>query len=306
MNPRGCSRADARRRRASCLLAAALALCLLTAGTSFAGADFLTPFTGGIAPFSGTSGGTWGTQGWGSVRAGVVSHHGLASAMIARFYDALPADVERVILIGPDHFRAGRAAVTLCPLPWKVGGTTLEIDGPAAGTLSRARCVGVESLPFRTEHSIGLHIAFTSRWFPKAKVSSLIVRNDCDPRALQPLVPLLSDLMRREKTVMILSMDFSHGKMPDEARREDDKTVETILNFDTASLPERDIDASRGAWLFLEVLKNLGFTDGTVLERTDSAAIVGRADLPCTSYAVIAFQGQAWMTSETLPRWTLN
>ena len=225
-----------------------------------------------------------------SVRAGIVSHHGLASGMIARFYDALPADALNVILIGPDHFRAGRKTVTLCPLSWKAGGGTVENDAEAAEVLARARGVGVESLPFRTEHSIGLHIAFISRWFPKAKVSSLMVRNDSDPRALPPLAAVLSDLMRRrEKTVMILSMDFSHGKTPGEADREDEKSVGAILNFDVKSLPGCDIDASRASRLFLETLKNLGFTSGTVLERTNSGVIAGRPDLPCTSYATIVF-----------------
>ena len=293
-----------RHKRLKCLLAAALLLCVSPTGTLFsetlfAEADFLTPFTGGIAPLciaplSGTGGGearkAFDRH---SARAGIVSHHGLASEMIARFYDALPADVENVILIGPDHFRAGRKRVTLCPLSWKVGDRTVDHDGTAAEILARAPGVGAESLPFRTEHSIGLHVAFISQRFPKAKVASLMGRNDCEPRALLPLVPLLSDLMRRrEKTILILSMDFSHGKLPDEASREDERSVEAILNFDAKSLPGCDIDASRAAWLFLETLKHLGLTNGTVLERTNSSVIAGRPDLPCTSYATIVFGSQ--------------
>ena len=212
--------------------------------------------------------------------------------MIARFYDALPAGVERVILIGPDHFRAGRGAAALSPLSWKAGKVVVENDTEAVEILKKTPGVGVDSLPFRTEHSIGLHIAFISRWFPRAKVSSLMVRNDRDPRALAPLVPILSGLMRREKTVMILSMDFSHGKMPDEANREDEKTIGTILNFDTNGLFDCDIDASQAARLFLETLKSLGYTDGIVLERTNSSAVAGRPDLPCTSYATIVFRSK--------------
>jgi AmmeMemoRadiSam system protein B len=270
----------------------------------FAEADFLTPFTGSIAPLRAVPlnfaplGGGAGGEGAGkrktfdgnSVRAGIVSHHGLASEMIARFYNALPNDAERVILLGPDHFRAGRETVTLCPLSWKIGNRTVDNDAEAVRILARVGSVGVESLPFRTEHSIGLHVAFISRWLPKAKVLPVIVRNDCDPRSLAPLVSALSNLMRRDKTVMILSMDFSHGKAPAEASREDDKTVGTILNFDVKVLPERDIDASRASWLFLETLRSLGFTDGTVLERTNSSVIAGRPDLPCTSYATIVFR----------------
>jgi AmmeMemoRadiSam system protein B len=292
-------------RRASRLLIAVLLLCVAAAGTSSAetdGTDFLTPFTGGIAPssivpFCGVAGETGEVFGEDSVRAGIVSHHGLASEMIARFYNALP-DVERVILIGPDHFRAGGGMAAISPSSWRIGGVVVENDDEAVEILKRTRGVEARSLPFRTEHSIGLHIAFISRWFPRAKVLSMMIRNDRDPRALAPLVSVLSGLMRREKTVMILSMDFSHGKMPDEAEREDEKSIGAILNFDVKNLPGCYIDASRASWLFLETLKSLGFTDGTLLERTNSSAIAGRPDLPCTSYATIVWRNSPY----ALPR----
>jgi len=283
-------------RYTSLLLIAVLLLCVSATGTSFAetdGTDFLTPFTGGIAPFhSAADGEAREVFIENSIRAGIVSHHGLASEMTARFYNALPSDVERVILIGPDHFRAVRGMAALSPLSWKIGSVVVENDDEAVEILKKTPGVEARSLPFRTEHSIGLHIAFISRWFPRAKVSSLMVRNDFDPRALTPLVSILSELMRRERTVMILSMDFSHGKMPREANREDEKSIGTILNFDIKGLPDCDIDASRASWLFLETLKNLGFTGGTVLERANSSAIAGRPDLPCTSYATIVFKSK--------------
>jgi AmmeMemoRadiSam system protein B len=291
-------------RYTSRLLTAVLLLCASAAGASFAETDFLTPFTGGlaplsiapsgIAPFRGAAGetGTGEIFGENSIRAGIVSHHGLASEMIARFYNALPFNVERVILIGPDHFRAGWGTAAISPLSWKIGSVVVENDDEAVEILKKTRGVEAWSLPFRTEHSIGLHIAFISRWFPGAKVLSMMVRNDRDPRALAPLVSILSGLMRREKTVMILSMDFSHGKMPDNANREDEKTLGAILNFDVKSLPDRDIDASRALRLFLDTLKSLGFTDGTILERTNSSAVAGRPDLPCTSYATIVFKSE--------------
>ena len=124
-------------------------------------ADVLMPFAGEIRPWSP---GTTLNREFSSVRAGIAPHHGLASEMIARFYDNLPNDVERIILIGPDHFNAGRRFITLCPLPWRTRNGMLKIDTAALTALARIGGVGIESLPFRLEHSIGLHIVFIGHY----------------------------------------------------------------------------------------------------------------------------------------------
>jgi hypothetical protein len=78
--------------------------------------------------------------------------------------------------------------------------------------------------------------------------------------------------------------------MPEEAKREDDKSIERLLSFNTEALMDLDIDAPAAARLFLEILESRGITDGFVLERTNSSEIIGRPDLPCTSYATMLFR----------------
>ena len=257
----------------------------------------LTPFSGEIRPWS--PGAPTADRKF-IPRAGIAPHHGLASEIIAHFYDNFSEpgfdsesgadNVERVILIGPDHFKAGRRSITLSPLPWRTGGVMLEIDAHAFDALSRTGAVGVESLPFRLEHSIGLHIVFIGSYFPNAKVTSLMVNNAATPWELSRLVPVLSELLADGKTLLILSMDFSHDKMPEEARREDDKSVEHILSFNTEGLRDLDIDAPAATWLFLEVLKSRGVKDGFLLERANSSELIGRLELPCTGYATMLFR----------------
>ena len=286
------------------LFAVALAffLCLFPAPAraDATGANALTPFAGEVkpwnrgapetgAPETGTPVGLEFSPAC-QIRAGIAPHHGLASEMTARFYDNLPGNIERVILIGPDHFGAGRRFITLCPLPWRAGNGILETDDGAVSALSRTGAVGVESLPFRLEHSIGLHIVFIGRYFPDAKVTALMVNNAAPFRELSIIVPVLSELLSEKGTLLILSMDFSHDKMPEEATREDDKSVGSLLSFRAEAIRGLDIDAPAAAWLFLEVLKSRGIKDSFVLERTNSGEIIGRPDLPCTSYATMLFR----------------
>ena len=265
-------------------------LCLAPAWTDVRAYAALAPFAGQVRPWR-QGAALVGESGPASqIRAGIAPHHGLASETIARFYDNLPSGVERVILIGPDHFRAGLRFITLCPLPWRTGNGVIGTDARAVDALSQIESVGVESLPFRLEHSIGLHIVFIGRYFPNARVVALMVNNAALPRELSRLVPVLSELLAEKGTLLILSMDFSHDKMPEEAKREDDRSIENILSFKTEALQGLDIDAPSAARLFLEVLESLGIKDGLVLERTNSSEIIGRPDLLCTSYATMLFR----------------
>jgi len=250
--------------------------------------DILTPFVGEIRSWERGAPAT--DKEFGSVRAGIAPHHGLASETLARFYDNLPGDTGRVILIGPDHFKAGRRNITLSPLPWRAEKGILETDTGALDALSQTGALSIESLPFRLEHSIGLHIVFIGRYFPDARVVTLMIQNNASPRELSRLVPILSELLAEKGTLLILSMDFSHDKTPDEARCEDDKSIESILSFETEALCDLDIDASAAAWLFLEVLKNCDIKEGFVFESTNSSEITGGTDLLCTSYATMLFR----------------
>lgn len=249
-------------------------------------AEYITPYTGGIRPYvRGTA-----TISMPDVQAGIVSHHGLASTMIARFYDVLAQrrDIDSVILIGPDHFRAGRRSVTVSSLPWQISGIQLSSDTRILQKLQQTNAVGLEDLPFRLEHSIGLHIDFIGHYFPRTTVTAILVNNGASFFDLAKIVPILVQATG-ERTLLILSMDLSHGKMPEEAYREDDKSLERILAFRTGELDALDIDARRAAWLFLETLKLKGIHQGVVLERTNSGEIAGRMDESCTSYATIVF-----------------
>lgn len=260
-------------------------LCLAAA----AHAETLTPRSGGIAPCEAPQ----TVPLYVGARGGIVSHHGLASAMISRFYSALKAanpGARRAIVIGPDHFMTGRHNISLCPSDWTPPGGVLKADGQALELLKVRGVVGVESLPFRQEHSIGLQVCFLKRFFPDLQVVSLIVKGDTPLFKLRRLIAPLAQLLSEEGTVIILSMDFSHEKMPAAARAEDDKSLSRIVNFETEKLKDLDVDAPPALWLFLRVLQRQGLTEPHILERACSSEIVGRPDLPCTSYASVLFR----------------
>lgn len=245
------------------------------------------PYTGEIAPFR-TAAAAEPIPG---AAAGIASHHGLASQYIENFYAVLAASnrqARSVILIGPDHYGKVQRTAALCPEDWKYAGQTVCADKAALRVLKGSACLDVRAEPFIMEHSVGLHIPFIKRHFPKASVTSLIVSSKASPQRLSELAASLAALADKN-TVIILSMDFSHGKTQKIASAEDDKSVRALADFDFKALPRLDIDASKAAWLFMRTLALTGGTKAYVLERTDSAAIAGDPSIPCTSYAFMVY-----------------
>ena len=273
------------------LLAAAFALVLSPARMAVCSQlEPLTPFTGGIRNYKPVISNE--IQLVPGARAGIASHHGLASKPIAAFYESLKAsagpDVKSVIIIGPDHFHAGLKSVAVCPAGWRVRGFILPVDEKALAMITDTGVAKAETLPFRMEHSIGLHIDFAGRYFPNASITALMIKKTALLQDLAKLVPVLAKLLDAH-TLLVLSMDFSHNKLPVQAKLEDDKSIRIISDFETEKLRGLDIDASKAAWLFLKTLKTKGLTHPVLLDRTNSSELAGQPDLPCTSYAFMLF-----------------
>ena len=92
------------------------------------------------------------------ITGGIVSHHFLARNLIARFFAGIdPGEVERVILVGPDHYRrlAGRQSLFLTtPLPWKTPYGVLEAEALfIRGLLARGGGAR-EDGAFRQDHGV--------------------------------------------------------------------------------------------------------------------------------------------------------
>ena len=262
------------------------ALFILTASTEGCAA---VPYTGEMAPFAPAFAAA--VKQFPGARGAIASHHGLASQEIENFYAALAAsahEVKSVILIGPDHYGKVRGAAALCPEDWKCGGGAVSADAAAVGLLKDVARLDVSAEPFIMEHSVGLHIPFIKRHFPNTAVTALIVSPKASTQRLSEIAARLAVLLDGQ-ALMILSMDFSHGKTQAQAAAEDDKSIRALSAFDFKALPRLDIDAPKAAWLFLKILARTGDTKSQVLRRTDSAEITGAPSAPCTSYAFMVF-----------------
>jgi AmmeMemoRadiSam system protein B len=224
------------------------------------------------------------------VLGGITPHHDLALAMIVRFYERVSSgEVKRVWLFSPDHFRRARRLAALCDGDWALSGGTLEADGDACGALASLRIVEANSAIFAAEHGITLHIPLIARYFPNAAVVPILLNPEISDMGLIILKNKISELLR-EDDIVILSMDLSHYKTPEEMAAEDIKTLDVLKNLRFTAAHTIDADARRAASLVMRLFKDLGAERGLVLERSDSSDFLGRRVESGTSYATVVYE----------------
>lgn len=215
--------------------------------------------------------------------AGIVPHHDVASDMIARFYSEISKispKPERIFLIAPDHFYAGRNKVTFSG--------EFGLHDRALQVLSSSEALTRQDKIFKNEHGVTVHIPYIKKTFGDVPIYPILVRNEAPDIQLlmlrKKMVPLL------KSAILILSMDFSHYKTSAEAKSEDVRSIAAIQNFKFGELPFIDVDCPRGSALFLAVCKQMGNMDSRVLDNTNSVEILKIDFKECTSYATIIFQ----------------
>lgn len=210
---------------------------------------------------------------WGETIGALSPHHGVAGALIDRLYAQITKicpSPARVIVIGPDHFRRAKRNIVTGASDW---GTRKVLRGDAEG--AELSHLFRQDEVARRDHCVTEHIPRIGRFFPGASVLSIIIKPAATDLQVLRACQMLEALLREGDSVVILSMDLSHYKPREQSDAEDAKSLELIRNFHLSKLNDADIDCPRGARLFLMLMKRLGLTHATLLERSNSADFLG-------------------------------
>jgi AmmeMemoRadiSam system protein B len=226
------------------------------------------------------------------IRAGIVTHHFLASGLMVRFFDALRAETspETIILIGPNHFHHGSANISLSSLPWKTPFGIVETDRSIVQQIKAATSLPEDPEAFTGEHSVGVLVPFLKYYFPHSRVVPVLVDVNAQENRLKELRGLLSGFLGNPKVLVLLSMDFSHDSIASIANSRDERAQQAISALDLSKVKELNVDCRKGLWLLLASLKDLGQVKTQVNEHTNSARLTGKLNQPdVTSYFTIYF-----------------
>ena len=226
------------------------------------------------------------------IRGGIVTHHFLASGMMARFFAELAAksSPKTIILLGPDHYHHGLAHISFSSLPWKTPFGELTADRQLVRALAAATGLPEDPEAFTGEHSVGVLIPFLKYYFPSSRVLPILVDVNVRSYPLRRLREALSTALEEPDTLLLLSMDFSHDSVASIADSRDSVAQKVIGAMDTSRTASLHVDCRKGLWLLLESLKQAGSHRVFFSEHINSAQITGNFAQPdVTSYFTIFF-----------------
>jgi AmmeMemoRadiSam system protein B len=226
------------------------------------------------------------------IRGGVVPHHLVAGYMIADFFRILSArEVERVIVIGPNHYLKG-PRVASSRYNWQTPFGILKTDTALVDELTGSGITGVDEGAIAGEHSIAAIVPYIKYYLPDSAVVPVILHPDLTEREAENLANLLLQ-NTGNRDVLVASVDFSHYLTGEEAMQRDAVTLKAIGERDYSRLlkmGDEYLDSPPSLVTLMKAMDKAGAASMTVLHHSNSARILERNLEETTSYFTLIYQ----------------
>lgn len=226
-------------------------------------------------------------------RALVIPHHWVAGSLILGALRDLAAtgDVQRVVLVGPNHTNSGSAPWITSDRPWSTPFGTVEPDARALKTLT-AVGVGLEPDVLTYEHSVAGIMPALRYMLPNADVVPLIIKSTVAPVDITRVAIALASLLDDPKTVIVAAVDFSHGQLEETAHARNLESRAILERMDASALlplGNDHLDSPASVVLAIEAAQAAGATAFELRADKTSADFVA-APGGVTSYLVGYFR----------------
>ena len=166
--------------------------------------------------------------------AGYIYSGEIAAAAYATL-QSIAHKISRVILLGPAHRVAVRGLALPSSNAFETPLGSVMIDAEAAQIASRLPHVVISEAAHAMEHSLEVQLPFLQSVLGKFKLLPVLVGNATPDE----VASLLECLWGGEETLIVISSDLSHYLPYQAAKTTDEKTVQSILNFEQPISHER-------------------------------------------------------------------
>jgi poly-gamma-glutamate synthesis protein (capsule biosynthesis protein) len=192
------------------------------------------------------------------IYGGIVSHHLITSPEIASFFFNLKQQSpQTVVIIGPNHFNAGNANISISAYPYKTPWGTVYPENDYVSELIKSRAVYNNEDAFTREHSISALVSFVSYYLPNTKIVPIIIKKGTKREDIDKLAQNL-DLILSEDDIVVASVDFSHHLDQNSAEFHDKMSVDAIGSFDYDRVLKSEIDSPASINVLLKYLEGRG------------------------------------------------
>jgi len=186
------------------------------------------------------------------------------------------SSIERIIILSPNHFNLGRGWAITSGNPAIGKESGVEYDTEAVSLLAGSNGLFYsDAAAFQKEHGVENLLFFAKKYFPSSKIVPIMIRDELPRGKADAIADFLADNFK-EKTLIILSADFSHyvGKALSEMH--DQKAIETISSLDFDKFSDLDIDCAGGLYVASKYSKKLGYRKFNFFENSNSSRIYGK------------------------------
>ncbi len=210
--------------------------------------------------------------------AGITSHHlPTAEEFIGSFYWELATaqpEIQTFLVVGPDHFErclnlasvSGRNFLT--PFGLLENNQEITEELKSAGASEDSQC-------FENEHSIGAQATFIKRFFPKAKIATLVFSSAASANLAEKLAIAVKE--KYPATIIIASIDFSHYQRTDVANKIDSGTEKQIRTLNVKNLELQQLDSPASLRFVIKYVNDMQ-AEVRWLKHTNSFAYTGNPD----------------------------
>lgn len=226
------------------------------------------------------------------VSAAIVPHYYPAGFMIARLLQTVGGNIERVVVIGPNHREAGGSVITSGSADWETPFGILETDKETVNELYNKGLAAVDEEVLEGEQSIEVLAVYIKYFLKDAKIVPVVLKRAVTDAETEKLADFFSKKIGAE-TLVLASVDFSHYLTKKEADEKDRQTGEMIKNYRIADLDGLDSDYLDSPGAVITLLKfaqkkKLGQPE--VIEHINSADLTGSNPKETTGFYLIVFK----------------
>jgi AmmeMemoRadiSam system protein B len=221
-----------------------------------------------------------------------VPHHLLAADLIARgVWAASGNSYERIVVIGPDHFRRSRLPLATTRRSFDTVLGPVEVDGTAADVLIGRSDLVDDSDLFEREHGISAILPFLRAVFPGTPVVPIALATNAGPREWDAIVELLKKIIT-PRTLVVQSTDYSHFLLPHVARLRDQETLNLIAANDPAGIESlrqsNHLDSKASQYVQMRLQDDVFHSHAAVVANRNSYEY-GHEIVPSTSYIATVY-----------------
>lgn len=228
----------------------------------------------------------------GKIAGLILPHHLLASDLMKQTLSLVDNEnIDRIILIGPNHYELGDKPVLTSYSGWNTTSGDVYTDNRLVDSLSHLNLIDVADNIVAQEHSIIGLLPFIKSQFPSATITPIVVKHYLSETDIENLVAVLSTSYR-PGTLFITSTDFSHYLKGDQAAINDRLTADLIKSrkYDRILELSNDyVDSPVSLTVLLKIMDRLGYSEEHLFLNTNSGYLTGDMSSPSTSYITYFF-----------------